>query len=885
MMAKSTEAMPKQAYKFPFSYPQFSTSNFCLGVSLALSLAIFILDMVTPLGYAVGLLYLIPLVLALLNTVSIASFLLAWLYTLLIGIGFVYSPSDGRMTMDLVNRLAVVATIWGVGILIYRHTIATSLTQTAERQAAERMLRDREEQFRLFMDHLPAFAWIKNAAGSYIFINRYFVNTFGLRPDAILGKTDTELFPPDTAEQFVANDRQVWQTNQDRQSIETFRLDNEVRYALASKFLLRDGDHNNPLIGGVAIDMTERERAERALWESEALLRKVLMALPVGVCILDASGRIVHDNPARQAIWCGAGWGGIEEFGKCKGWWADTGMLIADEEWAVARAIRKGETSFNEEIVIECLDGTKKTILNSAIPLVDADQRINGAISIDQDITSRKRIEDGLRESEHRLRTLCEAMPQQIWTATPTGVLDYVNQRVLDYFEIPFEKIVGWQWKYLIHPEDFPQWAARWTRSLETGDPCEMKLRFERASDNTDRWHLVRAVPLRDGDGRIIKWYGSNTDVTRLRESEWFARATLDALGAHIAILDEMGMILAVNQAWRTFARTNNAVIGEVCEGADYLAVCDHASELGDEYAGRIAAGIRAVLNRTRIDFTLEYPCHSPIENRWFVLRVTHFPGEGPIRAVVAHENITDRKQAETQLQMAHTKLRTLAKKLVEAEEDERARLARELHDEFAQILAGLTFSLVRLGKQIQERFESSRVKDLQEEIGSMEALVYEMILNTRRIATGLRPSVLDQLGLIPGLRWLASEFESKTGISCRMSIETELDHRPFNPLQATTIFRITQELLTNVMRHAGASLVTCHLTSSDDNLVLSVHDDGRGIAEEEIANHQSLGLRGIQERVFLLGGEFEIHGLPGEGTFFQVRFPNSYRHTAAGGD
>lgn len=876
MKAMVAESMPRQTYKSPFSYSRFSASQFYLGVSLALSLAIFILDLVMPLGYAVGLLYLIPLVLTLLGPVSIAPFLYAGLYTLLICFGFVYKPPDGNMTMGLVNRLAIVMTIWVVGILIHRHTIAALRSQTAERQVAEQILRDREEQFRSFMDHLPAFAWIKNAAGIYVFTNRYFVETFGLRPDAILGKTDTELFPPDIAEQFVANDRRVWQTNQDRQSIETFRLDNEVRYALASKFLLRDGDHNNPLIGGVAIDMTERQRAEQALWESEALLWKVLMALPVGVLIQDASGRIIHSNPARHAIWCGVGYVRIEEFGECKGWWADTGKPIADEEWAAARAIRNGETSFNEEIVIECVDGTRKTILNSAIPIVDADQRIKGAIIIDQDISSRKRMEDGLRESEHRLRTLCESMPQQIWTATLTGALDYVNQRVLDYFEIPFEKLVGWEWKYLIHPEDLPECAARWTRSLETGAPYEMELRLERASDNTYRWHLVRAVPLRNEDGRIVKWYGSNTDITGLRESERFARATLDALGAHIAILDEMGTILAVNQSWRMFAKTNNAVVGDVCEGANYLAVCDHASELDDENAGRIAAGIRAVLNRTRIDFMLEYSCHSPTENRWFVLRVTHFSGVGPIRVVVSHENITDRKQAEAQLKTVHAQLRTLAQKLVEAEEDERARLARELHDEFAQILTSITFSLVRLGKQIQERFESARVKDLQEEINSMEALVHEMILATRRIATGLRPSVLDQLGLIHGLRWLASDFESKTGIPCRMSIETELDHRQFNPVQTTAIFRITQELLTNIMRHAGASLVTCHLTRSDDDLILSVHDDGRGITEEEIANHQSLGLRGIQERVFLLGGEFEVHGLPGEGTFFQVRFPNA---------
>jgi diguanylate cyclase (GGDEF)-like protein len=131
-----------------------------------------------------------------------------------------------------------------------------------------------------------------------------------------------------------------------------------------------------------------------------------------------------------------------------------------------------------------------------------------------------------------------------------------------------------------------------------------------------------------------------------LAASETVARATLDALSAQIAILDEKGTILAVNRAWRPFAIENHGDLGKWQEGANYLAVCDAAAQV-DEKAGTVSAGIRGVVNGTRNVFAFEYPCHSPTEKRWFVLRVTRFAGDGPVRAVAAHENITERKLAE----------------------------------------------------------------------------------------------------------------------------------------------------------------------------------------------------------------------------------------------
>jgi diguanylate cyclase (GGDEF)-like protein len=157
-------------------------------------------------------------------------------------------------------------------------------------------------------------------------------------------------------------------------------------------------------------DITEQKHLEHALRETQETLRHILELLPVGVWIMDKEGRITHGNPAGRRIWGGARYVGPGEFGEYRGWWMSTGKPIAPEEWAAARAIRTGETSIDEEIRIQCFDGSEKIILNSALPLHDLEHRISGAIIVNQDITARKREELEL----HRVRETLELANQEL---------------------------------------------------------------------------------------------------------------------------------------------------------------------------------------------------------------------------------------------------------------------------------------------------------------------------------------------------------------------------------------------------------------------------------------------------------------------------------------
>lgn len=185
-------------------------------------------------------------------------------------------------------------------------------------------------------------------------------------------------------------------------------------------------------------DITARKKAEAALSRTEQTLRKILDALPVGVWLMDRSGQIVQGNAAGQKIWAGARYVSPEQFGEYRGWWLDSGKPIAADEWAAARAIQRGETSIDEEIAIECFDGSRKIILNSAIPLHEADGRVGGAIIVNQDITARHQADEELHRAKQALelanRNLQLALSREQDAARTDELTGLCNRR--HFFEL-----------------------------------------------------------------------------------------------------------------------------------------------------------------------------------------------------------------------------------------------------------------------------------------------------------------------------------------------------------------------------------------------------------------------------------------------------------------
>jgi two-component system sensor histidine kinase UhpB len=234
--------------------------------------------------------------------------------------------------------------------------------------------------------------------------------------------------------------------------------------------------------------------------------------------------------------------------------------------------------------------------------------------------------------------------------------------------------------------------------------------------------------------------------------------------------------------------------------------------------------------------------------------------------------DITEPKMAEAQLKGSRQQLRDLAAHIETVREEERTRIAREIHDELGQCLTGLKMELSWVERKLGDAGGAAAGAALTKKVESMGALVDTIVSSVRRIATELRPGILDSLGLMAAIEWQAMDFQARTGIECELSLLP--DGLDLYDRQVSSIFRIFQEILTNVARHAQASRVTTVMREEGRDLILEVRDNGRGITEKERLHSRSLGLVGMQERASLLGGAFTIRGVPGVGTTVTVRIP-----------
>jgi signal transduction histidine kinase len=240
-------------------------------------------------------------------------------------------------------------------------------------------------------------------------------------------------------------------------------------------------------------------------------------------------------------------------------------------------------------------------------------------------------------------------------------------------------------------------------------------------------------------------------------------------------------------------------------------------------------------------------------------------------RALGEAQERRERKRAEQQLEKSLEQVRALAAHLQSVREEERARIARELHDELGQSLTGLKFDLSWLHHHLSEN-DPAVLPTCQQKVRTMLELIDSTIQLGRKIAMELRPGILDDLGLVDALEWQGQEFQARTGIHCEfISLPTELQ---LDEYRTTSLFRIFQEALTNVARHANADQVSIDLRQQPNEIVLEIKDNGRGITEQEIRNARSFGLLGIRERALGFGGAVSIHGQPGQGTVVTVTVP-----------
>jgi signal transduction histidine kinase len=237
------------------------------------------------------------------------------------------------------------------------------------------------------------------------------------------------------------------------------------------------------------------------------------------------------------------------------------------------------------------------------------------------------------------------------------------------------------------------------------------------------------------------------------------------------------------------------------------------------------------------------------------------------------HDN-TDRKNAEAAVRESREALRQLSGRLEAVREEERERIARAVHDEIGAALTAIKMDIahVRTGLERLANGQHAETRELQDRTQATSELIDDTMQKVRSIAIELRPAILDDFGLVAALDMLLNDFQKRSGLECSLNVApgpAKLDKRI-----ATAVFRVFQEILTNVARHANATKVEVRLSQSGDELVLDVRDNGRGLQPEDIQRPDSLGLLGMRERMRSVGGTVEVSNRPGGGTHVCVKIP-----------
>jgi two-component system sensor histidine kinase UhpB len=388
------------------------------------------------------------------------------------------------------------------------------------------------------------------------------------------------------------------------------------------------------------------------------------------------------------------------------------------------------------------------------------------------------------------------------------------------------------------------------------------------------RWIRDRGFPIRDQSGEIYRIAGIATDITDRKRAEDALRESEERFRQLTENINEVFWITSADFSQEVYVSPGFQDLtgyppDTLYPGEGHKAFFElvHPDDL---------PLFREIAKNPDQEFDIEYRVfHADGSIRW--VRDRGFPirnQSGQIyRMGGVADDITDRKEAEDRLKTSTEQLRALSASLQSAREQEAARIAHQIHDDMGGILTALRWELEALQKMIHEPSDPWHLKVvMHSKLVAMIGLTDTTINVVRRIASELRPSILDDLGLVEALEWQTQQFQARTGIQC--CCDFSLQNILPDDQQSTAVFRIVQEALTNVLRHSQATRVGVAIREEEGELVLAVADNGRGITEGEKASRESLGILGMQERAHLIGGRVDIVGVRGAGTTLRVRVP-----------
>ena len=593
----------------------------------------------------------------------------------------------------------------------------------------------------------------------------------------------------------------------------------------------------------VSRDITKQKLADEKLLQKERFFRSLIENASDLVSVLRPDGRIVYESPSCERI---LGYRQGERIG------SNTLDYVHSDDVALIKnalqhAQRNGVTAEFVEYRTRHRYGSYVSL--EMIGHASFDEDGQPIIIVNKrDVTDRKVIEEKLRTSEELYRNVVETQTEMICRFLPDSTLTFVNEAYCRFFEKSREELIGTKYLELI-PEDVRPMAAEIVRTLKEDRQTKWVEHKVILPDGSIGWHHWTDHVILDDAGNVVELQGIGRDITErkrfekaLSASEEKYRQIVDTMMEGIWVVDtEIRIVLANHQLAEMLGYSIDEMIGK--HAFDFvLEKTDGDLEKIKERRKRgVSEQYDAKLRRKDGSYLWVLISAAPIHDE-----------DGEYSGSMAMiTDITERKRDEEQL-------KELASRLLNLQDEERRRLARELHDETAQNLAALNIGLARL-KPILTPDQKNAIKLVTES----ESLCQKALKEVRTVSYLLHPPLLDERGLGTALSWFVNGFSDRSGIKVDYFQSPDVKRLPYEVEAA--LFRVVQEALTNIHRHSGSSVARISLTKESDQIVLVVEDEGRGLQDNlHISDgigvaKLGVGIPGMRERMRLVGGRLDV--------------------------
>lgn len=753
-----------------------------------------------------------------------------------------YGTEFGLALFACLNIVLLVAIVWINGLWLDR-------TDLERRQNHENLKR--------ILDSIFTFVGLFSTDGILLDANRAPLEMGGLKREDVIGQplAATYWF----SHSIAAQDRvRVALARAARGDI--VRYDEVIRAAGDGRITIdltlnpvRDHTGKVVQIVGSAVDITLRKQSEAALSLSEERLQLAAEGSNTGLWDWDLLTNDVYFSPTwKRQI----GYEDEEVPNRFEEWESRVHPDDLREAQAKLKAyIEKPWLNFENEFRFRHKDGSYRWILAQASMQMNEQGKPVRMLGSHIDITERKQKEEALRESEARVRSIFEQASDGIYVISVDHRYLDVNERGRELLGYSRDELLRMSVADVLAPHEVARLAVEPPRMM-AGVPHAAEWDHVR-SDGTMFPGEVSATRLNDHSYLAIV-----RDLTErrraeaaLRESEAkFSTAFFNSsVALAIATLD--GKMVEVNEAFcGLVGYKREEIMGKT------------SPEIGFMTADARAKMVQAIdnaggsLKNAELAFRAkDGSLHEIVQS------IAPISLGGVPHRLATMVDVTERNRAERELRTQADQLRALSTRLQTTREEERIKIARELHDQIGQAFTALKMDVTWLAKRIP-----TDQAEVQQRVRSALALVGDGVQWVRKTCTELRPGVLDDLGLAAAIEWQAKEFSARTGI--RIDVAVPAENMALDDAQSTAIFRIFQEALTNIARHASARSVTTSLLQDDGQVKLVVQDDGKGIREADMK--QSLGVLGMRERAQACGGLVQIVGKPGQGTQVLVSIP-----------